>query len=77
MLKNFSSEKYKTHEEYMRKIIHAIFTSDVSSYLAFKWGTLAYLCYNLDRYSTDIDIDILDSSKEQEIIDTITWKISW
>jgi predicted nucleotidyltransferase component of viral defense system len=72
MSKKFLSPRYKKHEEFMRKILSSIFSSDVAPYLAFKGGTLAYFCYNLDRYSTDIDIDILDINKEKEIIETIT-----
>jgi len=72
MSKNFSSAKYKTHEEYMKKILKGIFSSDIAPYLAFKGDTLAYFCYDLDRYSTDIDIDMLDLEREQEIITTIT-----
>jgi predicted nucleotidyltransferase component of viral defense system len=76
MSKNFSSQKYKTHEGYMRKIISATFSSSIAPYLAFKGGTLAYFCYNLDRYSTDIDIDLLNLQKEQEVIDMITHILS-
>jgi hypothetical protein len=33
---------------------------------------LAYLCYDLDRYSTDIDLDLLNHDAEKEVIDEIT-----
>lgn len=58
----------KKHEDEMLKILKAIFTSPVAEKFWFKWWTLTYLCYWLDRFSTDIDLDILDISNEQEII---------
>ena len=61
----------KLHEDNIRKILTWLFTSEISDFLWFKWWTLTYLCYGLDRFSTDIDIDILDTGKEQEIIDTV------
>lgn len=64
----FDKEK---HELNIRKLLKWLFTSNVSDCLWFKWGTLTYLCYWLDRFSTDIDIDILDLKKEQEIIDAV------
>jgi predicted nucleotidyltransferase component of viral defense system len=76
MSKSFSSPKYKTHEEYMIKILHWLFSSPIAPYLAFKGGTLAYLCYDLDRYSTDIDLDLLDHTYEQQVIDEITSLLS-
>lgn len=61
--------RYKhIHEEYMLLILKLLFMSPYKDILWFKWWTLAYLCYDLDRFSTDLDIDLLDLSKEQEII---------
>ena len=62
---------YECHEQYMRKILHEIFTSSIKDFLAFKGGTLTYFCYGLERFSTDIDLDILNLDKETEIIDTM------
>ena len=56
------------HEEYMKRILKWVFTSEIAEFLWFKWWTLAYLCYWLDRFSTDIDIDILDLEYEEKII---------
>jgi hypothetical protein len=39
--------------------------------LGFKGGTAAYLFYGLDRYSVDLDIDILDESKEDYIFEQV------
>lgn len=76
MSKKFLSPKYKTHEEFLIKILHELFSSPVAPYLAFKGGTLAYFAYNLDRYSTDIDLDLLDHTYEQEVMDIITVLLS-
>lgn len=35
--------------------------------LGFKGGTAAYLFYHLDRFSVDLDFDLLDSSKEEYV----------
>lgn len=41
-------------------IIKDIFREDsLKKYLAFKGGTYAYFCHKLDRFSTDIDLDII------------------
>jgi len=52
-------------------ILKNIFSHDIGKLLAFKWGTLAYLIHNLDRFSTDIDLDILDISQEQAILQSM------
>ncbi len=59
------------HEKHMKNILTAIFTDEIGQFLAFKGGTLVYLNYNLDRFSTDIDLDILDLNQEQAIIERI------
>lgn len=53
----------------MLQIILAIYQQPWSKYLAFKWGTMCYFLYNLDRFSTDLDFDILDSSQKETIVD--------
>lgn len=60
----------------MIKIIHWLFASSVAPYLAFKGGTLAYFCYDLDRYSTDIDMDLLDHSYEEQVMTEMTALLS-
>ncbi|MFC2696336.1 MAG: nucleotidyl transferase AbiEii/AbiGii toxin family protein [Candidatus Absconditicoccaceae bacterium] len=64
---NFLADRYKLHEQFMLKILHGLFSTKVAPYLAFKGGTLAYFCYDLERYSTDIDLDLLDHSREEEV----------
>lgn len=60
----------------MIQILHELFQSKVSPYLAFKGGTLAYFCYDLERYSTDIDLDLLDHRYEEEVKSEITTILS-
>jgi len=62
---------YATHEYYMKAILKSVFSSDVGKFLAFKGGTLAYLCFGLDRFSTDLDLDLLDHTQEQTVMETI------
>ena len=52
----------------MKQILFAIFNWPYKDILGFKWGTLAYLHYDLTRFSTDLDIDLLDLDQEQEVI---------
>lgn len=59
------------HEDYMRKILKEIFSSEISDFLGFKGWTLTYLCYCLDRFSTDIDIDTLNLENEEKIIKVV------
>jgi len=59
------------HEQHMKTILKELFSSEIWKYLAFKWGTLTYFVHGLDRFSTDLDLDILDISKEQEIIQKV------
>ena len=43
----------------MINILKDIVTSPYGKYLWFKWWTLLYLLYNLDRFSTDLDFDLV------------------
>jgi len=56
------------HETHMKNILTAISTHEIGQFLAFKGGTLAYRLHNLDRFSTDIDLDLLDINKEKNIM---------
>ena len=62
---------YAIHEKYMKKIIKDIFSHEIGKSLWFKGGTLVYLVHHLDRFSTDVDLDLLDSKQEQEVIETM------
>lgn len=62
---------HNLHRQKMLEIVHTIFQSPIAKYCAFKGGTLALFIHQLDRFSTDIDIDLLDETKEQEVIDML------
>lgn len=49
------------HRQILFNIIKDIFTSKIWKYLAFKWWTLCYFLYSLDRFSTDLDFDLLEN----------------
>jgi predicted nucleotidyltransferase component of viral defense system len=48
------------HRLIMFNILKDIFTSDMWKYFAFKWWTACYFLYSLDRFSTDLDFDLLE-----------------
>ena len=53
------------HKNILVKILKDIYTdSTISTVLGFKGGTAATLFYGLDRFSVDLDFDLLDSGKE-------------
>jgi len=55
------------HRQKMYDILQDIFTSEVWKYLAFKWGTACYFFHTLDRFSTDLDFDLI---KDYENLDS-------
>lgn len=64
------------HKSYLLKILLDISKDNIlSKNLVFKWWTALLLFYNLDRFSTDLDFDLvwLDLD-ENEILDRL-WKI--
>jgi len=70
------------HRTLMFQILKDIFTSSIWKYLAFKWWTACYFLYWLDRFSTDLDFDLLDNSQniDEELIEILKkyWKVkSW
>ena len=63
---------YGIHKNILVQILIDIYSdTTISPYLGFKGGTAAYLFYGLDRYSVDLDIDILDESKEDYVFEQI------
>lgn len=52
----------------MFELITDIYRSPFGDNLGFKGGTMAYFFYGLDRFSVDLDFDLLDQSKKEEII---------
>lgn len=53
----------KLHRQVMFEIITDIYRSPIANLLGFKGGTMAYFFYELDRFSTDLDFDLLDENK--------------
>ena len=51
----------------MFNIIKDIFNSEIGQYLAFKWWTATYFLHKLDRFSTDLDFDLLNDSKHIDV----------
>jgi predicted nucleotidyltransferase component of viral defense system len=55
-----------THKNMLVRILKDIFTDPtVGPVLGFKGGTAAYLFYGLNRFSVDLDFDLLDQSREE------------
>lgn len=53
------------HKSILLQILKDVFSDTaISPFLGFKGGTAAYLFYGLDRFSVDIDIDLLNKAKE-------------
>lgn len=62
----------ETHRMILFQILKDIFESDIGKHLAFKWGTACYFFHNLDRFSTDLDFDLLtDIDIDQQLEDII------
>ena len=61
-----------THRSIMLNILLKI-SSDplLARNLVFKWGTALYFMYQLPRFSTDLDFDLVDTHLETEILDAI------
>ena len=67
----------KMHRIIMLSIIQDIFKSKIGKYFWFKWWTACYFLYWLDRFSTDLDFDLLDENIDEQLIDIVSkyWKI--
>lgn len=60
------------HKNVLIKILKDIYTdATISPILGFKGGTAATFFYNLDRFSVDLDFDLLDSDKEDYVFDRV------
>lgn len=63
------------HRQIMYNILKEIFESPFSKKLAFKWWTASYFLYGLDRFSTDLDFDIIWETANWENFDNEIVKI--
>jgi len=60
------------HKNKLIKILKDIFTDHaLGPVLGFKGGTAAYLFYDLDRFSVDLDFDLLEASKEDFVFEEV------
>jgi hypothetical protein len=63
---------YPKHKNILLQILKDIFSdTSIAPYLGFKGGTAALMFYGLTRNSADIDLDLLDETKEQKVFDKI------
>ena len=61
-----------THKNILIKILKDIYTdSSLGPLLGFKGGTAVYLFYSLNRFSVDLDFDLLNENKEQEVFEKV------
>lgn len=61
-----------THKTILFQILKDLFSNtNIAPFLGFKGGTAALMFYNLDRFSVDIDLDLLDDSKEDEVFASV------
>ncbi len=60
------------HKNILIKILKDIYgDSSLGPILGFKGGTAAYLFYNLNRFSVDLDFDLLNKEKEDYVFEQI------
>lgn len=65
------------HKTILFQILKAIYSdATVSPFLGFKGGTATLLFYELDRFSVDLDFDLIDESKEELVFNKITEIVS-
>lgn len=63
---------YSIHKNIQFQILKEIYTdTTIASHLGFKGGTAALMFYDLNRYSVDLDFDLLDEGKEKEVFEKI------
>lgn len=61
-----------THKAILLQILKEIYTdTSLGPVLGFKGGTAAHFFYDLGRFSLDLDIDLLDETKEDYIFEKI------
>jgi predicted nucleotidyltransferase component of viral defense system len=61
-----------THKTILFQILKDIYSNNkISPFLGFKGGTATLMFYNLDRFSVDIDLDLLDENKEDLVFEEV------
>ena len=60
------------HKNILFQILKDIYTeTTLAPLLGFKGGTAAFMFYGLNRFSVDLDFDLLDASKENDVFEKI------
>jgi predicted nucleotidyltransferase component of viral defense system len=60
------------HKNILVQILIDIYSdTSISPYLGFKGGTAAYLFYGLERFSVDLDLDLLDEAQEKNVFEKV------
>jgi predicted nucleotidyltransferase component of viral defense system len=60
------------HKNILVRILKDIYTdSTIGPFLGFKGGTAAFLFYDLNRFSVDLDFDLLEGGKEDYVFEKI------
>ena len=68
---------FSKHKNILLQILKDIYSdTSISPYLGFKGGTAAMMFYDLPRPSVDLDFDLLDESKENEVFEKINKIVS-
>jgi predicted nucleotidyltransferase component of viral defense system len=63
---------FGTHKDILIRILKDIYTDKtLGPIIGFKGGTAALLFYGLDRFSVDLDFDLLDSNQEDFVFEKI------
>lgn len=63
---------FATHKNVLLRILKEIYTdTTIGPFLGFKGGTAAFLFYGLERFSVDLDFDLLDEVKSQYIFEQV------
>jgi len=61
-----------THKKVLLQLLTDVYKDKtVGPYLGFKGGTAAYLFYGLDRFSVDLDFDLIDETKEDQVFEGV------
>lgn len=62
-----------THKTILFQILKDIYSNTrIAPFLGFKGGTAALLFYGLDRFSVDLDFDLLDEDREEIVFGQVT-----
>jgi predicted nucleotidyltransferase component of viral defense system len=62
-----------THKTILFQILKDIYSDTmISPFLGFKGGTAALIFYGLDRFSVDLDFDLLDETQEEIVFERVT-----